>query len=93
MDDKKILEVINTYRRVFKLMGVGKIDFPHDRILIDSNKAPAHCHGMLDQMEKFLREGRREKVFRWLGFVQGCLWSASIYTLDDLMNHNRPNKK
>lgn len=36
------------------------------------------------------REGRIEKAFRWLGFVQGCLWATGQYTLDELKNHNRP---
>ncbi|MDD2696684.1 MAG: hypothetical protein PHE52_00800 [Candidatus Pacebacteria bacterium] len=48
---------------------------------------------MLDKMEGFLKEGRIEKAFRWLGFIQGCLWSTGEYTLEDLMNHNRPDVK
>ena len=45
---------------------------------------------MLDEMETFLKENRKEELMRWLGFVQGCLWTLGIYTLDDLKNHNRP---
>ena len=43
-------------------------------------------------MEKFLKEGRREKVMRHLGFIQGCLLSTGHLTIDDLKNHNRPDK-
>ena len=46
---------------------------------------------MLDKMEIFIKEGRMDKVYRWLGFIQGVLWSQRIYTLADLMNHNRKN--
>jgi hypothetical protein len=31
-----------------------------------------------------------EKAFRWLGFVQGVLWTNRVYTLDNLKSHNRP---
>jgi len=59
--------------------------------MIDSpDSGLIHCHGMLDKMEEFVKEGRIEKAFRWLGFVQGCLWLAGHYSLEDLMNHNRP---
>ena len=37
-----------------------------------------------------LRIGRlREKVMRWLGFIQGALWAMGIYTVDELRAHNK----
>jgi hypothetical protein len=44
---------------------------------------------MLDKMEGFISENRMDKVFRWLGFLQGFLWSQKIYTLAELTGHNR----
>lgn len=29
------------------------------------------------------------KAFRWLGFLQGVLWSRAIFTLEELKSHNR----
>lgn len=29
------------------------------------------------------------KAFRWLGFLQGVLWTHGIFKLDDLKTHNR----
>jgi len=43
-------------------------------------------------MEDLLRAGKREKVFRWLGFVQGCLFSFGIRNLADLKNDGRPDE-
>jgi len=40
--------------------------------------------------ETFTGEGRMEKAFRWLGFVQGCLWACRVYTVDQLKHHNMP---
>lgn len=97
MDGEKVLMVISIYRNYFEKSGIPKKKFPEDQI-INTYENPfqntlAHCHGMLDEMEKFVAEGRMEKVFRWLGFIQGCLWSAGNYELKDLKNHSRPDPK
>ena len=49
-----------------------------------------HCYNMLDKIDEFA-EIDIEKAFRWLGFVQGCLWSENIYSIDDLRYHNKGN--
>jgi hypothetical protein len=90
MTSEKLQTVIDTYRAKFLAMGIPKIDFPHERILDIPVLGLGHCHGMLDRMEEFIKENRLDKVYRWLGFIQGVLWIQKIYTLDDLMNHNRP---
>ena len=86
----KVLQVIETYRQFFVEKNVGKIDYPHDDLLERVEIGLDHCHGMLDKMIEFVHEGQMEKVFRWLGFIQGVLWSNRAYTLTDLKNHNRP---
>jgi len=30
-----------------------------------------------------------EKAMRWLGFIQGGLWSQGFYSIEDMKNHNR----
>lgn len=90
MDATKVREVLSTYRQRFEVENVGKIDFPHGKMPRTLAEMLAHCHGMLEQMEVFITEGRMEKVMRWLGFIQGILWSNGWYCLEDLKNHNRP---
>lgn len=90
MTPEKVTEVIETYRQVFLEKNIGKINYPHGNLLDEEAHSLEHCHGMLDQMIKFVEEGRMEKAFRWLGFIQGVLWSNRVYTLTDLKNHNRP---
>ncbi len=29
------------------------------------------------------------KVGRWLGFIQGVLWTHNIYSIDEMKDHNR----
>ena len=90
MEDNKILEVVQIYRGFFEEKGIDPIDYPHGLMLDSLGHGLAHCYGMLKKIEEFVKEGRRDKAFRWLGFVQGCLWSAGHYSLENLTNHNRP---
>ncbi len=91
MTADKIREVIGVYRQKFEKMAVSKADMPHSSYRPRKNEdVLAHCHGMLEKMEGFLDQNRIEKAFRWLGFIQGCLWSCGVYTLEELRNHSRP---
>lgn len=85
----KVREVIAIYRRKFEEMDIPKREFPRDSLPTSNDDYLAHCYSMLDKMEVFLEEGRIEKVFRWLGFIQGCLWRSGVYTVDELRDHNR----
>lgn len=70
-------------------MGIARKQFTKDGFPALNKECLAHCHWMLDEIERFLTEGRLDKVFRWLGFIQGCLWKVEIYTLEDMKNHNQ----
>ena len=88
MKSEKVRQVISLYRSKFIELDVEQKDYSHDDVLVCTNDALPHCYGMLDKMEGFIDEGRLDKVYRWLGFVQGVLWAEGIYTLTELMNHN-----
>jgi hypothetical protein len=79
MNDQKILEVLKIYEKYFS----------------NSNSVQAilHLSSMIPKMKNFLQQNRRDKVFRWLGFMQGVLWTKGIFTLEQLKNHNRPDKE
>jgi len=51
-----------------------------------------HILWMLWRIPFFVKEGRRRKANRWLGFVQGFLWANGIYTIEEMKEHNRPNE-
>ena len=92
MTKEKVLEAISIYRERFGQMGITKKDFNHVLLMPGAMHALQHCYGMLDEMEIFVAEGRIDKVFRWLGFVQGVLWAYGYYSLENLKNHNRPDQ-
>jgi len=49
----------------------------------------AHLLFMLNEMERFLNEGRMEKFHRWLGFIQATCWLSGYQTIEDLKNLNK----
>lgn len=93
MKAEKVLQVIAIYRKKFEELGVGKKDHSHDEVFDSAKQGLEHCHRMLNKIEVFIQENRMDKVFRWLGFLQGVLWSRRIYTLTELINHNRKDEE
>ena len=94
MTSDKVLEVVRRYRSHFVAMQVEPKDYPHDKLIgpQQGEDVFAHCCGMLPKIEIFAHEGRIGKAKRWLGFIQGCLWTSGVHTLDDLKNHNQPDE-
>ena len=90
MTEAKILEVVAKYKKHPFLAQIrnGKRHRANEKV----NSYPAfysHMLWMCNEVEKFVSQGRKEKAFRWLGFIQGCLWMNGDYTLSQLANHNR----
>lgn len=88
MSDQKILQVLDLYEtEITKALIVGY----HRSGRVSGRLAEfTHLHDMIPKMRAFLAEGRREKVFRWLGFMQGALWVLDVYTIEEMADHNRP---
>ena len=50
-----------------------------------------HLHKMIPQMEELSQNNdypTREKLMRWIGFMQGVLWEHGHYSIDDLRKMN-----
>ncbi len=52
-----------------------------------------HCVVMIPQIRAFVALGRRDKAFRWLGFMQGVFYCAALYTIKEMADHNRPDEE
>lgn len=90
MTKEDLLDSIGTYRKFFLEQKIEAADYPHEELLTNSELGLQHCHGMLDKMVVFVEQGRLEKAFRWLGFIQGVLWASSVFRLQELKDHNAP---
>lgn len=79
MTDDKIRYVLDLYEREL---------IPRRNAIFDADSI-RHLLEMIPRIRGFLTDGRHDKVFRWLGFMQGVLWHLGIYTLEELKTHNR----
>ncbi len=48
-----------------------------------------HCLHMCKQIEQLLEDEEHLKAHRWLGFVQGVLWMAGVFSINDMRKHNK----
>lgn len=53
------------------------------------NDALKHAAWMCVEARRFLKRGRKDKAARWVGWIQGILWTSGVYSLGDLREHNR----
>ena len=90
MTGEKITEAVERYEKLMRDRGIKPAKLPHDVLPQNIEQQLAHISAMLPEMKEFVCQGRLEKAFRWLGFVQGILWANQIFVLEDLKNHNRP---
>lgn len=93
MTNEKLISVFEFYHDRLTI-GSGTSKELGDKSSVVSQLEPGvvleHLIYMCETAIGFVREGRTEKAFRWLGFIQGVLWMSNIYTLNDLKNHSRP---
>jgi len=78
-----MLELIERYEKH------GTPPHPYDNI-----RGPQHHHvaTMFPRMRELIEENRIEKCMRWIGFIQGWLWTIGAYSLDELKNHSRSDE-
>lgn len=87
MTDQKLLEVISLYEQTVQdVLYDGEITSERS---LDSLK---HLLEMFPQMRTFVAEARREKLMRWLGWVQGVLYMCGVFTLEEMKRHNMPDE-
>jgi len=92
---RKILQIVRTYEKNFKKAGIKK-----QRISVDKNwtlcskeELLGHAYYLLDGIKEYVQDKDRiGKTGRHLGSVQTILMVTGWQTLQDSMNHNKPQK-
>lgn len=84
MTEAKLREVIEALRK--------KVAYPPLVVASNNKEEVAHLQTMPDKMLGFLAEGRREKLMRWIGFMQGALWMMGM-DLEALKRMNMPDEE
>ncbi len=93
MTNQQILSAVENYRKYFEGRRIEKFSYPHNHTLIHTNYGLEHCHDMLDKIVQFVENGKIDKAFRWLGFLQGALWMAQIYPIAYFKDQNHNPQK
>lgn len=56
----------------------------------DIPSASAHAHWMCLEIPGLLEtDNGFAKANRWLGFIQGVLWTSGVFTIEDMRDDNR----
>lgn len=103
MDAVKVLSVLDIYARELPKYSAGDVHVKPERAVVTKRYVVAsqaswleklgHVAWAVEQCRLFVAEGRMEKAFRWLGFIQGALWYEGIYSIDELANQSRPTEE
>ena len=96
MTEQKILEVVERYRKQFEEQKIPKkrIDTSKKFKDVSTDEALAHAHYLLDGIEEYAKNPEKVgKTGRHLGSLQTILSYAGWISLDDMMDHNRSDKK
>jgi len=91
---EKIISVVNMYERRLRAAGVLKkrIDPKRTFASLSKDEILAHAYFLTDDLKEFVSNPeKKRKTGSHLTVIQMCLSFAGWYTLEDLMNHNRPD--
>lgn len=93
MTPEKIISVVEMYEKRLREEGVPKTRMNIKRTFASASKSEllAHAHFLCEGLKGYARDpGKLRKTGSHLTVVQMCLSFADWYTLEDLMNHNKP---
>jgi len=92
MTKKQILKALAKYDNKLASIGCVSREYPKSKSTpMGSNDlhSLSHCRWMILQMVDMIKKGKLDKVYRWLGFIQGCLWYSKTFSIKELKKHNK----
>lgn len=89
MTKEKIVEVLTKYREL--LLEKGCCAQRLELHTIDRGRQADHILWMCEESLRLIETHSMEKACRWLGFIQGVLWSLGIRQIDELRRDNMPD--
>ncbi len=86
MNKEQLLAILANYQKTLNLIKPQRADYS---LRIPSHaEALGHAVFMIDQIRELVMGGKTDKAHRWLGFLQGVLWTQGIFTIDEMRAHN-----
>lgn len=90
MTPTKVREALHHCAVILEKHGARPVKLSPDAQGASSSERANHALAMCREAAAWGDE-RVEKMFRWLGFVQGVIWAFELATVDSLKNMNKPN--
>ena len=93
MNPQKIISLIERYERELAALGVPKKRMDPSRTFasLTREETLSHAHALCDGAEEYAQNPEQQgKTGRHLASIQMCMSFADLYTLAELMEHNRP---
>lgn len=87
MTNEKLKQTLQKYKTFFIRGHVLPVKHDNVTLATDLGMQLQHCHWMVDQMINTEKE--LGQLYRWLGFIQGVMWSQSICSINELQGDNR----
>jgi hypothetical protein len=89
--DDKVREVVRMYQGRLAALGVEPRRLADVTYRTAAHLLVEHCSHVCVEILGFIDAGRREKAFRWLGWLQCALWVAGIIpTINDGARDSMP---
>lgn len=90
MTEEQVIEVINKYAQGLRDRGyIARRCDPAGAA--NGYEQAAHMLWMCDEIQAMVGEGKLEKAFRWLGFIQGAMWAMGLRSIADMKLDNTSN--
>ncbi len=93
MTPEKIIAVIEMYETALRAEGIQKVRINPKRTFgsLTKGEVLAHAHYLCDGVKEYAKDPTKQrKTGSHLTAIQMCLSFADWYTLEELMNMNRP---
>lgn len=92
MTPVQIITALRRYDEVLLASGIVPEKARHDIGCLSAQAALRHCRWMIPEaitLATAQHEDSVAKASRWMCFIQGVLWQAKLYTIDQLKDDNR----
>lgn len=87
-----VLRAVDWCERVLQGYGFDARRHPSSDTPTQDYDVGAHATWMCAKIRTMVVEERREKAMRWLGFVQGVIFSLCLAPVDHIEDVNRPRE-
>lgn len=92
MNKEQVVEVVQEYQKNLIEVGAKPLRFTEDASAPASYQAMNHILWMCAEVQRFAQEDKLEKAMRWLGFIQGVLWTLGEESIEKLKKDNYSEK-